>query len=458
MEGFLRFVSHVFILSGHQFQYLVFKDSTIQDSRTAKMLRQATFTAFLIGVCAILFSSLKTDNSPPPISQGKNNTILFITNEHPGLYNVHLSTLYSLLQKDSQFTIHYASFPKVEQRVKHISDLAANGKPKTKDVNFHPLPGFGYTDSLQMLIDHSDHAHAPGLASGDRFGKNLGVYIAPWSAVAYWTLFESCDRLITEIDPAVIIFDAFLTPGINAARQKNRLHAIITPNVLSDLLPAGQQPLWTLFWKYPALGSGFPYPVPWKLIPANMYINFRIMRAILYLPEITSKRKQLEKMGIQKPIDFMGLYRKDVPWITQTLPGAHTPVARIPENVTLAGPINLAGLEKKSPAALELLEWAKKPTVLISLGSGFKYHEWQARAMIEAIHKVLKQTEVQILWKMSRRGTYEDQFLKIAAKESKDRLRIEKWLEVEPPTLLQEGNILTFVHHGGAGSYHDSLG
>jgi len=69
--------------------------------------------------------------------------------------------------------------------VQHISKLAANGKSKTKEVNFHPLPGLGYTDSLVKIIDHNDHAHTPGLASGDRFGKNLGVYIAPWSAEAY---------------------------------------------------------------------------------------------------------------------------------------------------------------------------------------------------------------------------------------------------------------------------------
>lgn len=75
-----------------------------------------------------------------------------------------------------------------------------------------------------------------------------------------------------------------------------------------------------------------------------------------------------------------------------------------------------------------------------------------------AIKNVLKQKDVQILWKMQRWGEYDDQFMKPAVKESGDRLRIEKWLEVEPPTLLQEGNILTFVHHGGAGCYHDSLG
>ena len=153
----------------------------------------------------------------------------------------------------------------------------------------------------------------------------------------------------------------------------------------------------------------------------------------------------------------MGLYRPDVPWLTQTLPGAHLPLVTIPRNITLTGPINLAGLEEKSSAARELLGWIKKPTVLISLGSGFKYIENQARVMLEAMQNVLEETEVQILWKMDKLEPFDDQFLKAAMRDSAGRLRIEKWLEVEPPTLLQDGHILAFVHHGGAGSYHDSI-
>ena len=419
------------------------------------MLRQATVITLLIGICAFLFSRSRAQDDRW-LAQGKNNTVLFVTNEHPGLYNVHLSTVYSLLEKHPQIETHYASFPRVGQRIQQISSLAAKRGSKARDVTFYPLPGLGYVDTLAKLANQSTSTHRPGLSAGDHLAKYIGFYIAPWPAEEYWTLYESCDRLIDEIDPAVIIIDTFLGPAVDAARDKNRLHAFITPNILSDLLPA-KQPMWTLFWKYPALGSGFPYPVPWNLIPANVYINFKIIRAMLYLPNITAKKLFLEKKGIKRPIDFMGLYRPDVPWLTQTLPGAHLPLATIPRNVTLTGPVNLAGLEEKSSAAIELLGWIKKPTVLISLGSGFKYVENQARVMLEAMQNVLEETEVQILWKMDKLELFDDQFLKAAMRDSAGRLRIETWLEVEPPTLLQDGNILAFVHHGGAGSYHDSI-
>jgi len=420
------------------------------------MLRQATVIALLIGVCAFLFSCFRAEDGRF-LMQGKNNTVLFVTNEHPGFYNVHLSTLYSLLEKHPQIEIHYASFPKVAQRVQQISSLAVKRGSRAKDVTFYPLTGLGYVDTLaKFLGNQSTTTHRPGLSAGDHFAKYMGFYIAPWPAEEYWTLYKSCDRLIDEIDPAVIIIDTFFGPAVDAARDKRRLHALITPNILSDLLPA-KQPAWTLFWKYPALGSGFPYPVPWSLIPANVYINFKIIRGMLYLPDVAAKRKFLEKKGIERPIDFMGLYRPDVPWLTQTLPSAHLPLVTIPRNVTLTGPINLAGLEEKSSAARELLDWIKKPTVLISLGSGFKYVEYQARVMLEAMQNVLEETEVQILWKMDKLEPFDDHFLKAAMRDSAGRLRIEKWLEVEPPTLLQDGHILAFVHHGGAGSYHDSI-
>jgi hypothetical protein len=419
------------------------------------MLRQATAIALLIGVGAFLFSWFGTEDDSLLI-QGRNNTVLFITNEHPGLNNVHLSTVYSLLEKNPQIEIHYASFPKAAHRVQDISSLALERGSRAKDVTFYPLTGLGYGDAINRFLNLSTLTHGPGLRVADSLAKNMALFTAPWSAEEYWTLYESCDRLIDEIDPAVIIVDTLFGPAVDAARDKRRLHALITPNILSDLLPA-KQPAWTLFWKYPALGSGFPYPVPWSLIPANVYINFRIIRGLLYIPNVVEKRKFLKKKGIKNPIDFMGLYRPDVPWLTQTLPGAHLPLVTIPRNVTLTGPINLAGLEKESFAARELLDWTKKPTVLISLGSGFKYVERQARVMLEAVQNALEETEVQILWKMDKLEPFDDQFLKDAIADSAGRLRIEKWLEVEPPTLLQDGNILAFVHHGGAGCYHDSI-
>ncbi|KAK9320287.1 glycosyltransferase family 1 protein [Lipomyces orientalis] len=423
------------------------------------MLRLATVIAVLAVIGAFLFSKFtaQDDRFLFQTIHGKNNTVLFVTDEHPGFCNVHLATLYSLLENHPEIKIHYASFSKTGRRLKQISSLAAERGSRAQDVKFHLLSGLGYAATLEKVMGkQQDLAHRPGLAAADFLSRSFRYFLAPWPVEEYWMLYESLSQLIDEVDPAVIVIDTFFSPGIDAARNKRRLHALVTPNILSDLMPAGQ-PAWTLLWKYPALGSGIPYPVPWRLIPANIYMNIRIIRGMTNLPDISAKRKSLEKKGIKRPIDFMGLYRPDVPWLTQTLPGVHLPLVNIPRNVTLTGPINLAGLEEKTAAAQELLDWVKKPTVLISFGSGFKFLEHQTRIVLAAIQNVLRETNVQVLWRMDKLEPFDDQFLKTAVRESSDRLRVEKWLEVGPPTLLQNGHIVAFVHHGGAGCFHDSI-
>lgn len=131
----------------------------------------------------------------------------------------------------------------------------------------------------------------------------------------------------------------------------------------------------------------------------------------------------------------------------------------MPSNVSLTGPINLAGLEQVTPAGRELLEWVKqKPTVLINLGTVFAFDETLARIMTEAIQNVLAAADLQVIWKVKKHNSFDDEFLTTAVRNSAGRLRIENWLDVEPPTLLQAGGIAAFVHHCGAGSFHDALG
>ena len=88
----------------------------------------------------------------------------------------------------------------------------------------------------KVLGNQTTITHPPGLSAGDHFAKYMSFYVAPWPAEEYWTLYESCHRLIKEVDPALIIIDTFFSPAIDAARNERRLHALITPNILSDML------------------------------------------------------------------------------------------------------------------------------------------------------------------------------------------------------------------------------
>lgn len=87
------------------------------------------------------------------------------------------------------------------------------------------------------------------------------------------------------------------------------------------------------------------------------------------MPELAAKKRALKAKGLHDPINFYGMYRDDIPWITQNTEGAAIPVDYVPKNVTCAGPIVLssAPANEQDP---ELAAWLKgAPTILINLGS-----------------------------------------------------------------------------------------
>jgi hypothetical protein len=130
----------------------------------------------------------------------------------------------------------------------------------------------------------------------------------------------------------------------------------------------------------------------------------------------------------------------------------------VPSNVVACGPI----FRSSAPAAdqdLELAAWlTQAPTVLINLGSTVDYSPDSARELLGAIKTLLENSKVQVLWKFNKRGEYsEDVFLE-ASKEIKDgRLRVEKWLGIDPAAMMETGNIVVSVHHGGANCFFEAV-
>ena len=208
-----------------------------------------------------------------------------------------------------------------------------------------------------------------------------------------------------------------------------------------------------------SIGSGHPYPVPWSLVPANIYINLLLIRSTLSMPLVAVKKAYLEARGVPEPINFWSMHRPDAPWLTQTMPGASVPVEYIPRNVTCTGPIvfSPAAAAEQDP---ELVSWlGKRPTVLINIGSANYWSIPQTRQMVAALADVLEKTDVQILWKYKPLEDIEwDWEGALRPLFGNDRIRIEVgWLSIDPPALLQSGNIAAFVTHGGANAYHEGL-
>ncbi|KAK7951071.1 2-hydroxyacylsphingosine 1-beta-galactosyltransferase [Apiospora aurea] len=224
-------------------------------------------------------------------------------------------------------------------------------------------------------------------------------FVSPWSGGEHLNIYNQVKSIIDELNPAVVVLDTALRPALNATRDKNRLHAFITPNTLIDNFPA-EQPWAKMLWKYPAFGSGIPVP---------------------------------------RTVAFLRLHRPDVPWLTQTTPGATLPVDIVPPNVTCTGPMTLS-LGSAAEQDEELASWlARAPTILINLGGGFVYPESHALAMVQAVAKLLQDLRVQVLWKFRKEGLYSDSFMdSLVPFTNNGRLRVE-------------------LHHGGSGCYHEAV-
>jgi hypothetical protein len=186
--------------------------------------------------------------------------------------------------------------------------------------------------------------------------------------------------------------------------------------------------------------------------------NIRLIYAVLTTSTLRDTKKYIESQGLKDPIDLFKVYQEHVPWITQSLPETDYPMI-IPPNVTTCGPIylSLAPVSKRDP---DLASWlTRAPTVLINLGTHTDYNETDATAMVGGIRTLLDNTDAQVLWKFNKRHPYNDDFLSPLKKElASKRVVMQKWINAEPASLLESGNVILAVHHGGSNSFHEAIG
>ncbi|KAI8945167.1 hypothetical protein F4801DRAFT_594345 [Xylaria longipes] len=384
--------------------------------------------AFLLSWRSVLV--LPTSRIPPVA--GINNMALFLISSDYGLSNVHVATAHALVERHPHVQLHFGSFAPMASRLERLS--SHNQHSDKKQIMFHQIQGLSAIDTFRAVgRDPSNAIHPPGWAGIGKLCKDMQLYVSPWTGEDHLDIYEQVKRTIHTVNPAVTVLDISLGPAIDATNDGNRLHAIISPNTLIESFLA-EQPWGKVFWKYPALGSGLPYP-------------------------LKEKQAFLKSKGLTNPINFLRLHRPDVPWLSQTMPGASIPVDVVPQNVTCTGPMTLS-LGTVADQDMELATWLEgAPTILVNLGSGFEYSEARAVTMAQALAKVLQDINVQILWKILKGDDYGDQYMEpLLPFVNNGRFRVERWLAADPPALLESGHIIASVHHGGSGCYHEALG
>lgn len=70
----------------------------------------------------------------------------------------------------------------------------------------------------------------------------------------------------------------------------------------------------------------------------------------------------------------------------------------------------------------------------------------------------MAESNVQIVWKLKRQGEYSDAFLEpLQPYLAADRIKVSDWLSADIYSLLQTGDVIASVHHGGSNCYHEAI-
>ncbi|KAJ6787272.1 hypothetical protein PWT90_05865 [Aphanocladium album] len=408
--------------------------------------------------------------------------ILFATNSERGQCGVFLATARALLCSNPHTDLHFASFAILQKDVEAISREALCEDPTATPIVFHSINAKTHTEvvTANIVASYGKAASFPTPAMTQSFSitttmeaiRDICGFLLGWDGPEFMKLYDCLNDIIESVMPDLIIVDVLMTPAVTAAWNSGIPFSYLSPNSIKDAAGKSQS-RFDLLFKYPALFSGFRYPVPWRLKPLNAFFVLYLLYRLLREPSLsTTKRFIEEKTG--KPMKTLSDRGTDFAcfkFFVSSLPEIDFPMS-IPPYVVPCGPIIAEG-----PPIFEvdrqLAVWLSKgPTVYVNLGSLYKMSEERAEELAKALAETLTEVDklqpdapqMQVLWKLKKLGDYElaasgctEYFYRLGDAPNNDRVRIVDWLVAPPISILRAGNIACSVHHGGANSYNEAL-
>lgn len=412
-------------------------------------------------------------------------SIIFFTNDEHGQANVIITVARHLACQEQNIDVHLASFGDLELRMQRLnqelkdrfqisrtSDAKATPvdspvgveemaqeeyttqKQDPPQVIFHTLPG----PSMASIIKEHGIAmpHAPGLGAVHSY-RNLNNAILGWTNTEYLAIHSECLKIMQSLSPAAVVLDPGMWHAIDACRTLTLSYIVLTPSSLKEV--AGSlQPRWTMFAKYPLVGSGYSFPLPWTKVMSNFWLALRLIGAMVSTGHIQRLNKCRREAGMQHKFPMLDMYKKENLYLSPSMTIIDYPMLELPNNIIGCGPIVSIG-RSVAECDPKLDAWLKrKDTVLINLGTHFNSEEMPAVELAKGIDMVLNTVKnVQILWKLKFDWQNSNAFKKVLSGyiEAGDVL-IVNWLDVDPVSILQTGCITTAVHHGGANSFYEA--
>lgn len=164
-------------------------------------------------------------------------------------------------------------------------------------------------------------------------------------------------------------------------------------------------------------------------------------------------------------------------------PDIDFPFEVLPKFITPCGPITRAAPAiSDTTQDPEMASWLSRgPTVYMNLGTHHFFDVSLAKEVALAFRRLfdlakrsqpLGQGNLQLLWKMPRKtsngddtdpsstdflGPWKEIKSILSPEMDSDEVRILDWIVAEPKSVLESGNVVLSVNHGGSNSFHEAL-
>lgn len=369
--------------------------------------------------------------------------------------------------------------PEVEATMRLADESLQTAAPY--HIHFHGVDGMSHFQSLSRpetgIMDAWD-LPLPNFRNAALSMNRFARATMPWDPPELVNMYARHVAIIQEVTPDLVVVDALYSPGLMAAQQCKTRWMVLAPNTIKDFA-AFQQPRGAGLWKYPVIGSGLSYPIPWSQIPMNISLALILIVSTLRATKVSEATKLLRQHAGDEKLQFLSISEMGVvsgpPEGVRVMVGFSEdldfPFAVMPEYITQCGPIvrYARRLADTDPA---LDAWLSRgPTVYVNLGSQQTMTPAQGLEFALALRDFLDaagpSSGYQILWKVKQKdkksrelsweGDWQALRDTLLAEVERDRVRITAWVEADPSSILQSGHVVCSVNHGGANSHHEAV-
>ncbi|CAM1508913.1 Fc.00g026520.m01.CDS01 [Cosmosporella sp. VM-42] len=422
--------------------------------------------------------------------------VLVLTNAELGQANVFIATIHALLERDPSVEVHVASFPRLEKTMKSaLGSVEAGPDGKQTAITFHSLPGRAMFECLNSDKDPSNRIFSVSLLKPGFWHTPASIRFITtkaflcWSPEEFTAVFNDICGIIEDVAPGAVLVDQIFSPGLTAAKHMKCIVAstytlaVLSPNSLKDYVHH-LEPKAAVFWKWPVVGSGLPMPIPWWLIPLNIYLLLRLIGIMImdkHIPTTTARVRKLTGLPQLHLTTNISMVNDNLSGIDKVLIGARSEVDF--SCLDLAGPPKayvkkLVGcgpiLRPFMEVDRELRAWLRRGAVIyINLGTHCLTSETEAVDMARSLKRLIDAASsrreisgLQILWKLQKDltrgsdyGTGDGSAIHgiLGREMDEDRVRIVEWLTSEPNSILNTGDVVCAVSHGGANSFYEAV-